>query len=50
LMSMTIGFDEEEDRRRGFYIDPKTKIRVIPKEYDYAYNFKGEPPQGETEE
>ncbi|MCP4220293.1 MAG: hypothetical protein GY765_37020 [bacterium] len=37
LMNMTIGFDEEEDRRRGIYIDPDTGIRVIPKGYDYTY-------------
>lgn len=36
LMGMTIGFEEEEDRKRGIYIDPETGIRVIPKGYDYT--------------
>jgi glucose-1-phosphate adenylyltransferase len=36
LVDMAIGFDEEEDRKRGIYIDPETRIRVIAKGYDYT--------------
>jgi glucose-1-phosphate adenylyltransferase len=34
LRGIRIGFDEEEDRSRRIYIDPDTKIRVVPKSYD----------------
>jgi glucose-1-phosphate adenylyltransferase len=36
LMNMSIGFNEEEDRKRGIYIDGETGIRVVPKGYDYT--------------
>ena len=36
LVDMIIGYNEEEDRKRGIYIDPETGIRVIPKGYDYT--------------
>ena len=36
MVNMNIGFDEEEDRKRGIYIDPETGIRVVPKGYDYT--------------
>ncbi len=39
MMNMVVGFDEEEDRRRGIYIDPRTGIRVIPKNYDFTHQF-----------
>lgn len=39
LMDMAIGFDEDEDRKRGIYVDPESGIRVIPKEYEYTYQW-----------
>lgn len=39
LMDMAIGFDEEEDRRRGIHVDPESRIRVVPKEYEYTYQW-----------
>jgi glucose-1-phosphate adenylyltransferase len=36
LVDMTVGFAEEEDRKRGIYIDPETRIRVIAKGYDHT--------------
>lgn len=42
LVNMWIGFDEEEDQKRGIYIDPVSKIRVIPKGYDYTCQWFSE--------
>jgi len=39
LMNMYIGYNEEDDKRRGIFVDPHTGIRVIPKDYDYAHQF-----------
>ena len=36
LANMEIGFNEEEDRRKGIFIDRQSGIRVIPKNYDYT--------------
>lgn len=39
LINMSIGFDEEEDRKHGIFIDPESGIRVVPKGYDYTYQW-----------
>jgi len=39
LSNMEIGFDEEYDRRRGIHVDPVSKIRVVPKHYDFAVSW-----------
>lgn len=39
LVDMQIGYNEDEDRRRGIYIDATSGIRVIPKDYDYTYQY-----------
>jgi len=39
LKNMRIGFDEEEDRKNGIYIDELSKIRIVPKNYDHTSRF-----------
>lgn len=39
LSNMEIGYDEETDLRHGIYVDPQSKIRVVPKHYDYAVSW-----------
>ena len=39
LKNMRIGFDEEEDRQNGIFIDEDSKIRIVPKNYDHAIRF-----------
>ena len=39
LANMEIGYDEEYDLRRGIYIDPMSKVRVVPKNYDFAVSW-----------
>ncbi len=39
LNSMEIGYDEEADLRHGIYVDPQSKIRVVPKHYDFAVSW-----------
>ncbi len=39
LSNMEIGYDEEEDRRHGIFIDPSSKVRVVPKGYDFATSW-----------
>jgi glucose-1-phosphate adenylyltransferase len=36
LRGLEIGFDEKADKARNIYIDPVSKIRVVPKGYDSA--------------
>jgi len=39
LNNMRIGYDEDEDRNNGIYIDKNSKIRIVPKNYDHAKRF-----------
>jgi ADP-glucose pyrophosphorylase len=39
LSNMEIGYDEDHDRQRGIYVDPMSKIRVVPKHYDFAVSW-----------
>ncbi len=39
LKNMRIGYDEEEDKNNGIYIDEMSKIRIVPKNYDHTVRF-----------